>query len=46
MSGEAFAQPDKALDDRTIGHNPERLSLLKVGARERLLSCLAAEAVQ
>ena len=32
MSGEIFAQSDKALDDRTIGHNPERLSLLKVGS--------------
>ena len=31
MPGLAFAQSDKALDDRTIGHNPERLSLLKVG---------------
>ena len=24
-----FASPDKALDERTIGHNPERLSLMK-----------------
>ena len=30
MPGKAFAKSDKALDDRTIGHNPERLSLLKV----------------
>ena len=24
-----FASPEKALDERTIGHNPERLSLMK-----------------
>ena len=33
MPGKAFAKSDKALDDRTIGHNPERLSLLKVGSQ-------------
>ena len=33
MPGKAFAKSDKALDDRTIGHNPERLSLLKVRSR-------------
>ena len=26
-----FAAVDKALDERTIGHNPERLNLLKGG---------------
>ena len=26
-----FASVDKALDERTIGHNPERLNLLKGG---------------
>lgn len=31
LNGEIYATPDKALDDRTIGHNPERLSLLKGG---------------
>lgn len=31
ISGEQFASPDKALDARTIGHNPERLSLLQGG---------------
>lgn len=31
FSGEAFATVDKALDERTIGHNPERLCLLKGG---------------
>ena len=30
VSGEAFADVDKALDERTIGHNPERLCLMKV----------------
>lgn len=30
ISGEIFATIDKALDERTIGHNPERLNLLKV----------------
>jgi starch synthase len=30
MPGEAFATVDKALDERTIGHNPERLCLMKV----------------
>ncbi len=30
--GEAFASIDKALDERTIGHNPERINLMKVGA--------------
>lgn len=31
MAGEAFAEVEKALDERTIGHNPERLSTLKGG---------------
>ncbi|KAI3425281.1 hypothetical protein D9Q98_009048 [Chlorella vulgaris] len=31
VSGELFATTDKALDERTIGHNPERLCLLKGG---------------
>uniref|UniRef100_A0A7R9YVB8 Starch synthase, chloroplastic/amyloplastic n=1 Tax=Chlamydomonas euryale TaxID=1486919 RepID=A0A7R9YVB8_9CHLO len=31
MYGEAFATIDKALDERTIGHNPERLNLMKGG---------------
>lgn len=30
VPGEVFASVDKALDDRTIGHNPERINLLKV----------------
>ena len=32
LSGEMFATVDRALDERTIGHNPERLCLMKVGA--------------
>lgn len=31
MPGEQFASVDKALDERTIGHNPERLNLMKGG---------------
>ena len=31
VPGELFASVDKALDERTIGHNPERLCLLKGG---------------
>lgn len=31
VSGELYATVDKALDERTIGHNPERLCLLKGG---------------
>lgn len=31
VPGEQFATVEKALDERTIGHNPERLSLLKGG---------------
>ena len=31
VSGSLFASVDKALDERTIGHNPERLCLLKGG---------------
>lgn len=31
VSGAAFLHVDKALDERTIGHNPERLSLMKGG---------------
>ncbi|KAJ9511770.1 hypothetical protein QJQ45_022625 [Haematococcus lacustris] len=31
LLGEQFAQLDKALDERTIGHNPERLNLMKGG---------------
>ena len=31
MSGDIFNTVEKALDERTIGHNPERLSLLKGG---------------
>jgi glycogen synthase len=30
-AGEAFADIDKALDERTIGHNPGRLNLMKGG---------------
>ena len=30
MNGQAFADVNKALDERTIGHNPERLCLMKV----------------
>lgn len=31
LDGSAYATEDKAVDDRTVGHNPERLSLLKGG---------------
>lgn len=31
LDGSVYATIDKAVDDRTIGHNPERLSLLKGG---------------
>eukprot|EP01018_Ginkgo_biloba_P026790 Gb_37508 [translate_table: standard] len=31
LDGSVYKTIDKALDDRTIGHNPERLSLLKGG---------------
>lgn len=31
LDGASFATMDRALDPRTIGHNPERLSLLKGG---------------
>lgn len=31
VPGEQFAEVEKALDERTIGHNPERLSLMKGG---------------
>ncbi|KAK9269330.1 hypothetical protein L1049_001101 [Liquidambar formosana] len=31
LNGSIYATVDKAIDDRTIGHNPERLSLLKGG---------------
>jgi glycogen synthase len=31
IPGEQFATVDKALDERTVGHNPERLCLLKGG---------------
>ncbi|KAJ4709151.1 Starch synthase, chloroplastic/amyloplastic [Melia azedarach] len=31
LDGSLYASVDKAVDDRTIGHNPERLSLLKGG---------------
>ncbi|KAH9603359.1 hypothetical protein KSS87_006926 [Heliosperma pusillum] len=31
LEGDIYATTDKAMDDRTIGHNPERLSLLKGG---------------
>jgi hypothetical protein len=30
VPGEIFATADKALDERTIGHNPERINLMKV----------------
>ena len=30
VPGEVFAAADKALDERTIGHNPERINLMKV----------------
>ena len=31
VHGEVFATADKALDERTIGHNPERINLMKGG---------------
>ncbi|KAG8376309.1 hypothetical protein BUALT_Bualt09G0049900 [Buddleja alternifolia] len=31
LDGSLYATAEKAVDDRTIGHNPERLSLLKGG---------------
>ncbi|KAM7264824.1 hypothetical protein ACFE04_002507 [Oxalis oulophora] len=31
LDGSLYASEEKAVDDRTIGHNPERLSLLKGG---------------
>lgn len=31
LDGSMYATEEKAVDDRTIGHNPERLSLLKGG---------------
>ncbi|KAF8055587.1 SS4 [Scenedesmus sp. PABB004] len=31
VDGELFATIDRALDERTIGHNPERLNLMKGG---------------
>lgn len=31
IPGETFASVDKALDERTIGHNPERLNMMKGG---------------
>ncbi|XP_065847468.1 uncharacterized protein [Euphorbia lathyris] len=31
LNGSVYATAEKAIDDRTIGHNPERLSLLKGG---------------
>lgn len=31
LDGPSYCTTDKAIDDRTIGHNPERLSLLKGG---------------
>jgi hypothetical protein len=33
VAGESFATIDKALDERTIGHNPERLNLMKVSVQ-------------
>ena len=38
MSGEVFATEGKALDERTIGHNPERINLMKVWERKDALS--------
>ena len=35
VPGETFAAVDRALDERTIGHNPERLNLMKARARAR-----------
>lgn len=42
VPGEQFATIDKALDARTIGHNPERLSLLQGGIvyANQVLSCV------
>ena len=31
LDGESYATVEKAVDERTIGHNPERMSLLKAG---------------
>ncbi|GFR45978.1 hypothetical protein Agub_g7450, partial [Astrephomene gubernaculifera] len=31
LPGSLFAAEDKALDERTVGHNPERLNLMKGG---------------
>ena len=40
LPGDAFATVDRALDERTIGHNPERLCLMKVLCPSALTSCL------
>eukprot|EP00897_Mesotaenium_endlicherianum_P007082 jgi/Mesen1/6401/ME000329S05569 len=31
LDGQSYLSVDRAMDDRTVGHNPERLSLLKAG---------------
>lgn len=36
VPGENFAAIDRALDERTIGHNPERLNLMKARMRARV----------
>ena len=35
MNGKKFNVVEKALDERTIGHNPERMRLMKGGGRVR-----------
>jgi hypothetical protein len=34
IDGEQFATIERALDERTIGHNPERLNLMKVSSSD------------
>ena len=40
LPGDAFATAERALDERTIGHNPERLCLMKVLCPGTLMTCL------
>ena len=40
LPGDAFATVERALDERTIGHNPERLCLMKVLCPGTLISYL------
>lgn len=46
IDGEVFATIERALDERTIGHNPERLNLMKASVLHEMVHNSHAKVVR